>query len=233
MSAHLVRSPVSPDCGWCPVISAAPWNGPSSCEELEDQSLMTSPGLHMGEHWRQAVRPEPSLPGSWGREWGRWLGMPRPYCVHRASEETAPWHVLTHHPFPSPFGNDMKRIWGESNCSSPDKIVSFPEGLMFAGISGVTSDSAGSRSGEPSLFSVAWRAKWKLSVWTWVLQYCALRRSHQFFLPFSFQIYITTKRLPYFPVVNFLFLIAQLPKLQYNKNLGTVWHSLQEVTVTQ
>ncbi|EMP39475.1 WASH complex subunit strumpellin, partial [Chelonia mydas] len=33
------------------------------------------------------------------------------------------------------------------------------------------------------------------------------------------KIYITTKRLPYFPTVNFLFLIAQLPKLQYNKNL--------------
>lgn len=31
------------------------------------------------------------------------------------------------------------------------------------------------------------------------------------------KIYITTKRLPYFPIVNFLFLIAQLPKLQYNK----------------
>ncbi len=36
----------------------------------------------------------------------------------------------------------------------------------------------------------------------------------------SFQIYITTKRLPYFPIVNFLFLIAQLPKLQYNKSQG-------------
>nr|XP_056710522.1 WASH complex subunit 5 [Euleptes europaea] len=34
------------------------------------------------------------------------------------------------------------------------------------------------------------------------------------------KIYITTKRLPYFPVVNFLFLISQLPKLQYNKNFG-------------
>lgn len=34
------------------------------------------------------------------------------------------------------------------------------------------------------------------------------------------QIYITTKRLPYFPIVNFLFLIAQLPKLQYTKNQG-------------
>uniref|UniRef100_A0A8I3WVC6 WASH complex subunit 5 n=1 Tax=Callithrix jacchus TaxID=9483 RepID=A0A8I3WVC6_CALJA len=33
------------------------------------------------------------------------------------------------------------------------------------------------------------------------------------------KIYITTKRLPYFPIVNFLFLIAQLPKLQYTKNL--------------
>nr|XP_014350179.1 PREDICTED: WASH complex subunit strumpellin [Latimeria chalumnae] len=36
------------------------------------------------------------------------------------------------------------------------------------------------------------------------------------------KIYITTKRLPYFPMVNFLFLIAQLPKLQYNKNQGMV-----------
>uniref|UniRef100_A0A8C3I6N3 WASH complex subunit 5 n=1 Tax=Chrysemys picta bellii TaxID=8478 RepID=A0A8C3I6N3_CHRPI len=36
------------------------------------------------------------------------------------------------------------------------------------------------------------------------------------------KIYMTTKRLPYFPTVNFLFLIAQLPKLQYNKNLGMV-----------
>ncbi|XP_021107803.1 WASH complex subunit 5 isoform X3 [Heterocephalus glaber] len=36
------------------------------------------------------------------------------------------------------------------------------------------------------------------------------------------KIYITTKRLPYFPVVNFVFLIAQLPKLQYNKSLGMV-----------
>ncbi|XP_013376761.1 PREDICTED: WASH complex subunit strumpellin isoform X3 [Chinchilla lanigera] len=36
------------------------------------------------------------------------------------------------------------------------------------------------------------------------------------------KIYITTKRLPYFPVVNFLFLIAQLPKLQYSRNLGMV-----------
>ncbi|XP_067888537.1 WASH complex subunit 5 [Heterodontus francisci] len=34
------------------------------------------------------------------------------------------------------------------------------------------------------------------------------------------KIYITTKRLPYFPVVNFLFLISQLPKLQYIKNQG-------------
>uniref|UniRef100_A0A8C9SLQ9 WASH complex subunit 5 n=1 Tax=Scleropages formosus TaxID=113540 RepID=A0A8C9SLQ9_SCLFO len=34
------------------------------------------------------------------------------------------------------------------------------------------------------------------------------------------KIYITTKRLPYFPIVNFLFLIAQLPKLQYSKNQG-------------
>lgn len=34
------------------------------------------------------------------------------------------------------------------------------------------------------------------------------------------QIYITTKRLPYFPIINFLFIIAQLPKLQYSKNQG-------------
>ncbi|KTG39902.1 hypothetical protein cypCar_00013954 [Cyprinus carpio] len=34
------------------------------------------------------------------------------------------------------------------------------------------------------------------------------------------KIYITTKRLPYFAIVNFLFLIAQLPKLQYNKSQG-------------
>uniref|UniRef100_A0A671MHE3 WASH complex subunit 5 n=1 Tax=Sinocyclocheilus anshuiensis TaxID=1608454 RepID=A0A671MHE3_9TELE len=34
------------------------------------------------------------------------------------------------------------------------------------------------------------------------------------------KIYITTKRLPYFPIVNFLFLIAQLPKLQNNKSQG-------------
>ncbi|NXY81261.1 WASC5 protein, partial [Alcedo cyanopectus] len=36
------------------------------------------------------------------------------------------------------------------------------------------------------------------------------------------KIYITTKRLPYFPTVNFLFLISQFPKLQYNRNLGIV-----------
>lgn len=36
----------------------------------------------------------------------------------------------------------------------------------------------------------------------------------------SSQIYITTKRLPYFPIINFLFIIAQLPKLQYSKNQG-------------
>ncbi|XP_069477717.1 WASH complex subunit 5 isoform X2 [Ambystoma mexicanum] len=34
------------------------------------------------------------------------------------------------------------------------------------------------------------------------------------------KIYITTKRISYFPVVIFVFLIAQLPKLQYMKNLG-------------
>ncbi|XP_075681849.1 WASH complex subunit 5 isoform X1 [Rhinoderma darwinii] len=34
------------------------------------------------------------------------------------------------------------------------------------------------------------------------------------------KIYITTKQLSFFPIVNFLFLIVQLPKLQYNKNLG-------------
>ncbi|XP_043922537.1 WASH complex subunit 5 [Protopterus annectens] len=36
------------------------------------------------------------------------------------------------------------------------------------------------------------------------------------------KIYITTKRLPYFPILNFLFLIAQFPKLQYIKNQGMV-----------
>uniref|UniRef100_A0A8C0B164 WASH complex subunit 5 n=1 Tax=Buteo japonicus TaxID=224669 RepID=A0A8C0B164_9AVES len=36
------------------------------------------------------------------------------------------------------------------------------------------------------------------------------------------KIYITTKCLPYFPTVNFLFLISQFPKLQYNRNLGVV-----------
>ncbi|CAB1321350.1 unnamed protein product [Coregonus sp. 'balchen'] len=34
------------------------------------------------------------------------------------------------------------------------------------------------------------------------------------------KIYITTKRLPYFPIVNFLFIFAHLPKLQYSKNQG-------------
>uniref|UniRef100_A0A8C2X1F6 WASH complex subunit 5 n=1 Tax=Cyclopterus lumpus TaxID=8103 RepID=A0A8C2X1F6_CYCLU len=34
------------------------------------------------------------------------------------------------------------------------------------------------------------------------------------------KIYITTKRLPYFPIINFLFVIAQLPRLLYNKNRG-------------
>uniref|UniRef100_A0A8C8DJX6 WASH complex subunit 5 n=1 Tax=Oryzias sinensis TaxID=183150 RepID=A0A8C8DJX6_9TELE len=34
------------------------------------------------------------------------------------------------------------------------------------------------------------------------------------------KIYITTKRLPYFPIINLMFIIAQLPKLQYNKNQG-------------
>lgn len=37
---------------------------------------------------------------------------------------------------------------------------------------------------------------------------------------FLSQIYITTKRLPYFPIINFLFIIAHLPKLQYSKNQG-------------
>ncbi|XP_072908939.1 WASH complex subunit 5 [Hemitrygon akajei] len=36
------------------------------------------------------------------------------------------------------------------------------------------------------------------------------------------KIYITTKRLPYFPVVNLLFLISQLPKVQYVKSQGMV-----------
>lgn len=39
---------------------------------------------------------------------------------------------------------------------------------------------------------------------------------------FLSQIYITTKRLPYFPIISFLFVIAQLPKLQYSKNQGKV-----------
>ncbi|KAM9308792.1 WASH complex subunit 5 [Gastrophryne carolinensis] len=34
------------------------------------------------------------------------------------------------------------------------------------------------------------------------------------------KIYITTKQLSFFPIANFLFLISQLPKLQYSKNLG-------------
>uniref|UniRef100_A0A3Q2YBW3 WASH complex subunit 5 n=1 Tax=Hippocampus comes TaxID=109280 RepID=A0A3Q2YBW3_HIPCM len=34
------------------------------------------------------------------------------------------------------------------------------------------------------------------------------------------KIYITTKRLPFFPILNFLFIIAQLPKLQYSRNQG-------------
>ncbi|XP_053571918.1 WASH complex subunit 5 [Bombina bombina] len=34
------------------------------------------------------------------------------------------------------------------------------------------------------------------------------------------KIYVTTKQLAFFPLMNVLFLIAQLPKLQYNKNLG-------------
>uniref|UniRef100_A0A2D4JYY7 WASH complex subunit 5 n=2 Tax=Micrurus TaxID=8634 RepID=A0A2D4JYY7_9SAUR len=42
------------------------------------------------------------------------------------------------------------------------------------------------------------------------------------------KIYITTKRLPYFPIVNFLFLISQLPKLQYSKNSGMVCRKLAD-----
>ncbi|XP_028673445.1 WASH complex subunit 5 [Erpetoichthys calabaricus] len=34
------------------------------------------------------------------------------------------------------------------------------------------------------------------------------------------KIYVTTKRLQFFPLVNFLFLISQLPKMQYSKNQG-------------
>uniref|UniRef100_A0A8C5DR37 WASH complex subunit 5 n=1 Tax=Gouania willdenowi TaxID=441366 RepID=A0A8C5DR37_GOUWI len=34
------------------------------------------------------------------------------------------------------------------------------------------------------------------------------------------KIYITTKRLPYFPIINLLFMVAQLSKLQYTKNQG-------------
>lgn len=45
--------------------------------------------------------------------------------------------------------------------------------------------------------------------------------------PFCFsQIYITTKRLPYFPIINFLFIIAQLPKVQYSKNQGRCFFSV-------
>ena len=35
-----------------------------------------------------------------------------------------------------------------------------------------------------------------------------------------FQIYITTKKLAHFPLFNFLFVISQLPKLQYVKSIG-------------
>lgn len=49
-------------------------------------------------------------------------------------------------------------------------------------------------------------------------------KMHRFSLLMFSQIYITTKRLPYFPIINFLFIIAQLPKLQYSKNQGKlVW----------
>ncbi|PIO24304.1 hypothetical protein AB205_0124900, partial [Aquarana catesbeiana] len=34
------------------------------------------------------------------------------------------------------------------------------------------------------------------------------------------KIYVTTKQLSFFPITNFLFLVTQLPKLQYTKNLG-------------
>uniref|UniRef100_A0A4W5K598 WASH complex subunit 5 n=1 Tax=Hucho hucho TaxID=62062 RepID=A0A4W5K598_9TELE len=44
------------------------------------------------------------------------------------------------------------------------------------------------------------------------------------------KIYITTKRLPYFPIVNFLFIIAQLTKLQYSKNQGEFQSTLLILT---
>ncbi|KAF3691663.1 WASH complex subunit 5 [Channa argus] len=46
------------------------------------------------------------------------------------------------------------------------------------------------------------------------------------------KIYITTKRLPYFPIINFLFIIAQLPKLQYSKNQGEFFSVLKYI-ITQ
>ncbi|XP_077991105.1 WASH complex subunit 5-like [Glandiceps talaboti] len=39
--------------------------------------------------------------------------------------------------------------------------------------------------------------------------------------PFT-KIYITTKRIPYFPLFAFLFVIAHLPKLQYTKTVGSM-----------
>lgn len=51
-------------------------------------------------------------------------------------------------------------------------------------------------------------------MWLWV------PKCTGFFLLMFSQIYITTKRLPYFPIINFLFIVAQLPKLQYSKNQG-------------
>nr|XP_054772627.1 WASH complex subunit 5-like [Lytechinus pictus] len=36
------------------------------------------------------------------------------------------------------------------------------------------------------------------------------------------KIYITTKRLPYFSLFTFLFVVAQLPKLQYVKTVGSI-----------
>lgn len=60
--------------------------------------------------------------------------------------------------------------------------------------------------------------------------YASPNQRHVSFL-FPSQIYITTKRLPYFPIINFLFIIAQLPKLQYSKNQGKFgFHTYDPVT---
>ncbi|XP_075234737.1 WASH complex subunit 5-like isoform X1 [Lycorma delicatula] len=40
--------------------------------------------------------------------------------------------------------------------------------------------------------------------------------------PFA-KIYVTTKNLTYFPLLSFLFVISQLPKMTLDKNIGLVW----------